>query len=155
MAIGIVTATMAALLSCAGPPSTQAITKGFGQETKTAGNEGSPITKTLLPIEQPRRATIHDWATASSTAGIFAKRSRTVTTLTVMTRAISVATIAPDILTVTPCNETRRGRNWDGYGNFGGSNQLRQTALNAGYNEGMKQGQKDRNKRNNYGFQGQ
>jgi hypothetical protein len=52
-------------------------------------------------------------------------------------------------------NQTRRGRNWDGYGNVGGSFELRQTALNAGYNEGMKQGQKDRNKRNNYGFQGQ
>jgi len=52
-------------------------------------------------------------------------------------------------------NQGRRGRNWDGYGNFGGSFQLRQTALNAGYNEGIKQGQKDRNKRNNYGFQSQ
>ena len=51
--------------------------------------------------------------------------------------------------------QARRGRNWDGYGNFGGSPQLRQTALNAGYNEGMKQGHKDRNRRNNYGFQGQ
>ena len=52
-------------------------------------------------------------------------------------------------------NQTRRGRNWDGYGNFGGSYQLRQTALNAGYNEGMKQGQKDRTKRNLFGFQSQ
>lgn len=50
-------------------------------------------------------------------------------------------------------NQARRGRNWDGYGNFGGSFQLRQTALNAGYNEGMKQGQKDRTKRNLFGFQ--
>ena len=39
----------------------------------------------------------------------------------------------------------RRGRSWDGYPNLGGSNQLRQTALNAGYNEGAKEGQKDRN----------
>jgi hypothetical protein len=52
-------------------------------------------------------------------------------------------------------NRTRRGRNWDGYGNFGGSADLRQTALNAGYNEGTKQGQKDRHRRNNYGFQSQ
>ena len=52
-------------------------------------------------------------------------------------------------------NQPRRGRNWDGYGNYGGSFQLRQTALNAGYNEGIKQGHKDRNKRNGYGFQGQ
>jgi hypothetical protein len=52
-------------------------------------------------------------------------------------------------------NQNRRGRNWDGYGNLGGSFQLRQTALNAGYNEGMKQGHNDRNRRNGNGFQGQ
>ena len=52
-------------------------------------------------------------------------------------------------------NQTRRGRNWDGYGNFGGSPELRQTALNAGYNEGNKQGHNDRNRRNNSGFQSQ
>jgi hypothetical protein len=51
--------------------------------------------------------------------------------------------------------QARRGRNWDGYGNYGGSPQLRQTALNAGYNEGIKQGHKDRNRRNSYGFQSQ
>jgi hypothetical protein len=45
-------------------------------------------------------------------------------------------------------DQNRRGRNWDGYGNFGGSFQLRQTALNAGYNEGIKQGRDDRNRRN-------
>lgn len=45
-------------------------------------------------------------------------------------------------------NRTRRGRNWDGYSNYGGSFQLRQTALNAGFNEGAKQGRKDRNRRN-------
>ena len=38
----------------------------------------------------------------------------------------------------------RWGRNWDRYGNYGGSFQLRQTALNAGYNEGMKAGRDDR-----------
>ena len=48
-------------------------------------------------------------------------------------------------------DRNRRGRNWDGYGNFGGSAQLRQTALNAGYNEGNKQGQNDRNKGNGDG----
>ena len=40
-------------------------------------------------------------------------------------------------------NRGRRGRN-DNYGNFGGSYELRQTALNAGYNEGRKAGQNDR-----------
>src|SRR6266481_5591527 len=33
-------------------------------------------------------------------------------------------------------NRQSRGRNWDRYGTYGGSYQLRQTALNAGYNEG-------------------
>ena len=37
-------------------------------------------------------------------------------------------------------NRNRRGRNQDNYGNYGGSANLRQTALNAGYNEGLKDG---------------
>ena len=37
----------------------------------------------------------------------------------------------------------RRNR-WDGYPNWGGSYQLRETALNAGYNEGSKEGRSDR-----------
>ena len=41
-------------------------------------------------------------------------------------------------------DRSRRGRNWDRYGAYGGSYQLRQTALNAGYNEGIKQGLNDR-----------
>lgn len=41
-------------------------------------------------------------------------------------------------------NRGSRGRNWDRYGSYGGSYQLRQTALNAGYNEGIKQGRDDR-----------
>ena len=48
-----------------------------------------------------------------------------------------------------------RGRNWDGYPNWGGSFQLRQTALNAGYNEGIKQGRDDVNHRRRYDFQRQ
>jgi hypothetical protein len=48
--------------------------------------------------------------------------------------------------------QNRRGRNWDRYGTFGGSPELRQTALNAGFNEGIKQGRDDRNKRNSSGF---
>ena len=52
-------------------------------------------------------------------------------------------------------NRARRGRNWDGYGNFGGSAELRQTALNAGYNEGNKQAQKDHARRNNDSYQSQ
>jgi hypothetical protein len=42
----------------------------------------------------------------------------------------------------------RRNR-WDGYPNWGGSYQLRETALNAGYNEGTKEGRNDR-ARNRY-----
>jgi len=44
------------------------------------------------------------------------------------------------------------GRYDDGYGNYGGSFQLRQTALNAGYNEGIKEGRKDRNNGERYEF---
>jgi hypothetical protein len=43
-------------------------------------------------------------------------------------------------------DRNRRGRNGDEYGNYGGSFQLRQTALNAGYNEGLKEGRNDRKK---------
>src|ERR1041384_5597224 len=46
-------------------------------------------------------------------------------------------------------DQDRLGRNEDGYGNFGGSFQLRQTALNAGFGEGVKQGREDRRKHNN------
>jgi hypothetical protein len=46
-----------------------------------------------------------------------------------------------------------RGRSGDGYSNFGGSFQLRQTALNAGFNEGTKQGRFDRSNRNSNGYQ--
>ncbi len=49
-------------------------------------------------------------------------------------------------------NRDRRGRNWDRYDNYGGSFELRQTALNAGYNEGIKQGRNDRNKNNRSDF---
>ena len=41
-------------------------------------------------------------------------------------------------------NQDRRNRDWDGYPNWGGSFDLRQTALNAGYNEGTKEGRNDR-----------
>ena len=43
-------------------------------------------------------------------------------------------------------NRVRRGRNWNMYGSYGGSYQLRQTALNAGYNDGNSQGTRDRNR---------
>jgi len=51
--------------------------------------------------------------------------------------------------------QNRHGRNWDGYKNYGGSFELRQTALNAGYNEGIKQGRNDRNKRNRADYRDQ
>ena len=38
----------------------------------------------------------------------------------------------------------RRDRNLDQYGNYGGSQELRQTALNAGYNQGNRQANYDR-----------
>lgn len=50
-------------------------------------------------------------------------------------------------------NDNRHwGRDWDRYGQYGGSFQLRQTALNAGYNAGIKQARDDRkhNRHRNY-----
>src|SRR6476661_10808987 len=41
-------------------------------------------------------------------------------------------------------DQNRRGRDWDRYGNYGGSSELRQTALNTGYNEGIKDGRNNR-----------
>jgi hypothetical protein len=52
-------------------------------------------------------------------------------------------------------NRNRRGRNWDNYGNYGGSFDLRQTALNAGYNEGLADGTSDRQRNRRFDFQNQ
>ena len=56
----------------------------------------------------------------------------------------------------------RRGRRWDrnrrdgryndGYPDLGGSFDLRQTALNAGFADGAKEGRKDRSKRERFDF---
>jgi hypothetical protein len=46
----------------------------------------------------------------------------------------------------------RGGRGGDDYPNYGGSFQLRQTALNAGYNEGIKAGRNDHRKGDRYDF---
>ena len=45
-----------------------------------------------------------------------------------------------------------RGRSSDGYPNWGGNFELRQTALNAGYNEGVRLGRNDRNRSRGYGY---
>jgi hypothetical protein len=51
-------------------------------------------------------------------------------------------------------NQDRWGQrsSWDGYPNWGGGFDLRQTALNAGYNAGAKEGRNDRNRRRGYGY---
>lgn len=48
----------------------------------------------------------------------------------------------------------RNGRNAsdDGYGNYGGSFNLRQTALNAGFADGAKEGRKDRSRNERFEF---
>lgn len=51
--------------------------------------------------------------------------------------------------------QNRRNRTNDGYANYGGSFQLRQTALNAGYNEGTKDGRKALDKGRGYDFRNQ
>ena len=43
-------------------------------------------------------------------------------------------------------------RDADGYGNYGGSFNLRQTALNAGFADGVKEGRRDRERRERYDF---
>lgn len=58
--------------------------------------------------------------------------------------------------------DDRRGRRWDrnrrdgrfsdGYPDLGGSFDLRQTALNAGFADGAKEGRKDRNNRERFDF---
>jgi len=52
-------------------------------------------------------------------------------------------------------NRNRRGRNWDNYGNYGGSFDLRQTALNAGYNEGLKDGAAARQRSRSFDYRNQ
>jgi hypothetical protein len=52
-------------------------------------------------------------------------------------------------------NQNRRGGNGDNYGNYGGSFDLRQTALNAGYNEGLRDGTAARQRNRNSDFQNQ
>jgi hypothetical protein len=46
----------------------------------------------------------------------------------------------------------RRGGRNDSYPDYGGSSNMRQTALNAGYNEGMKAGRDDRNHNRRFEF---
>jgi hypothetical protein len=56
---------------------------------------------------------------------------------------LSLLLIGIGIAASTSAAAQRRNR-WDGYPNWGGTYQLRETALNAGYNEGTKQGRDDR-----------
>jgi hypothetical protein len=48
--------------------------------------------------------------------------------------------------------QRQSNRDWRDDYNWGGSNQLRQTALNAGYNEGIKEGRKDRDNRDRFEY---
>ena len=50
-------------------------------------------------------------------------------------------------------NDDYGRRTRDGYGYYGGTFDLRQTALNAGYNEGMKEGREDRSRGERFNFQ--
>lgn len=64
---------------------------------------------------------------------------------------LSLLAFGVGIVSSTSSAAQRRNR-WDGYPNWGGSYQLRETALNAGYNEGSKEGRNDRshNRYRNY-----
>lgn len=48
--------------------------------------------------------------------------------------------------------EARRGHGWGNHNGWGGSAQLRQTALNAGYNNGIEEGRRDRQRRERFNF---
>ncbi len=48
--------------------------------------------------------------------------------------------------------ERQARRDWRDDYNYGGSYQLRQTALNAGYNEGIKEGRRDRNSNDRFEY---
>ena len=48
--------------------------------------------------------------------------------------------------------QTRRNNDWRDDYRYGGSSQLRQTALNARYNEGIKEGRKDRSRGERFEF---
>ena len=61
---------------------------------------------------------------------------------------LSLLLIGIGIASSSSAAAQRRNR-WDGYPNWGGTYQLRETALNAGYNEGTKEGRNDR-ARNRY-----
>src|SRR5438876_954658 len=54
-----------------------------------------------------------------------------------------IAVVSLLIVIGTSAAAQRRGRSWDSYPDCGGSSDLRQTALNAGYNAGIKQGRDD------------
>src|SRR5947208_11233874 len=56
---------------------------------------------------------------------------------------LSLLLIGTVVASTSSVAAQRRNR-WDSYPNWGGSYQLRETALNAGYNEGSKQGRDDR-----------
>lgn len=49
-------------------------------------------------------------------------------------------------------NRNGRNGNDDGYSNYGGSFNLRQTALNAGFADGAKEGRKDRGRNERFNF---
>src|SRR5258705_6335762 len=66
--------------------------------------------------------------------------------VTVLTLGTGFASNTHTLPPADVASQRQRGRNWDGYPNLGGSFDLRQTALNAGYNEGSKEGRRDHDK---------
>jgi hypothetical protein len=70
---------------------------------------------------------------------LLTNRSGIIFTLVLVAGIIAGTSVSAD-------GQWRNNRNWDGYPNWGGSYELRQTALNEGYNEGTKAGRNDRNR---------
>lgn len=73
------------------------------------------------------------------------KTSRAVFAFTLLFVAAVVLSATAYAQDRYPNNDSnRRDRNLDQYGNYGGSQELRQTALNSGYDQGLRQGNYDR-----------
>src|SRR5258705_2309292 len=66
--------------------------------------------------------------------------------VTVLTLGTGFASNTHTLPSADVASQRQRGRNWDGYPNLGGSFDLRQTAINADYNEGSKEERSDHDK---------
>jgi hypothetical protein len=60
--------------------------------------------------------------------------------------ALLIIVVAAPAASISAQRKPKRGSNEKRYGNYGGSNLLRKTAIDSGYNEGIKEGRSDRSR---------